>query len=126
MNPDGGRVGDTRLVVCFRSKRLEHALEDSLLVPAGKARVHRLPGTESLGQVSPLNARLRNVNHRIHEKPVRQLGRPAGSVALGRQQTLDAGPLALTEFVTSHHHRRSEIDRSVDPSAPSDLNASRF
>jgi chemotaxis protein methyltransferase CheR len=62
---------------------VEDLLEDLLAIPARELVVNGVPGTESLRQVSPRNARLGDVEDRVHEGPVGQVRWPSTPTCLG-------------------------------------------
>ncbi len=65
-----GAVGHVRGVVGTFLELVEDSLEDLLAIPACELVVNRMPGTEPLGQISPRDARLGDVEDRVHEGAV--------------------------------------------------------
>ena len=80
----------------------EDSLEDLLAVPARELVVNGVPGTESLRQVPPWNARLGDVEDRVHEGAVGQVCWPSTPTCFGWQQGTDPGPFRITQFVPVH------------------------
>jgi len=97
-----GTVGHVRGAVGALLELVEDSLEDPLVVPAGELVVNGVPGTESLRQVSPRNARLGDVEDSVHEGAVGQVGWPSTPTCLGWQQGADPGPFCITQFVPVH------------------------
>jgi hypothetical protein len=62
---------------------VEDSLEDLLAIPARELVVNGVPWTESLRQVSPRNARLGDVEDRVHEGAVGQVRWPPTPTCLG-------------------------------------------
>jgi hypothetical protein len=81
---------------------VEDSLEDLLAIPACELVVNGVPGAESLRQVSPRNARLGDVEDRVHKGAVGQLRRSSAPTCLGWQQGFDPGPFCVTQFVPVH------------------------
>jgi hypothetical protein len=102
VRPDVGGVGNRGFVVGVASHELQDPVEDLGRIPARKFGVNGLPGAEALGKVAPGNARLRNVEDRIHEGPIGEFGRTGFAAALGRQQRLNPLPFFVGQLVTSH------------------------
>ena len=75
---------------------VEYPLEDPFAIPACELVVNGVPWTESLRQVSPRDARLGDVEDRVHEGAVGQIRRPSTSTCLGWQQGFDPGPFRIT------------------------------
>jgi hypothetical protein len=63
---------------------VENPLEDPVAIPAGELVVNGVPWTESLGQVSPWDARLGDVEDRVHEGAVGQIRWPSTPTCFGR------------------------------------------
>jgi hypothetical protein len=81
---------------------VEDSLEDLLAIPACELVVNGVPGAESLGEVSPRNARLGDVEDRVHEGAVGQFRWASAPACLGRQQGFDPRPFCVTQFVPVH------------------------
>jgi hypothetical protein len=62
---------------------VEDLLEDLLAIPACELVVNGVPWTESLRQVSPRNARLGDVEDRVHENAVGQVSWPSTPTCFG-------------------------------------------
>ena len=81
---------------------VEDPPEDFLAIPTRILDVNGVPGTESFRQVSPWNARLGDVEDRVHESAVGQIRWPSTAPRFGRQQRGDPGPFHITQFVPVH------------------------
>jgi hypothetical protein len=91
---------------------IEDPLEDPLAIPARELVVNGVPWTESFRQVSPRDARLGDVEDRVHEGAVGQIRWPSTPPCFGRQQGFDPGPFSITQFVPVH-------SQTKPPDAPS-------
>jgi hypothetical protein len=96
------RVGNRGFVVGVTGKELQHSVKDLQLVPARELGVNRLPGAEALGKISPGDARLGDVKHRIHEDAVGHLRRPRSAPSLCWQQGFDPRPFIVGQLVATH------------------------
>jgi hypothetical protein len=105
MRSDVGRIGHGRLVVSVDGKYLQNVVEDLARVPARELGVDRLPRTEALGQVAPRSAGLGEIENRVHEQSVGQLGGPRSSPAFRREQRFNTRPFFVAQLVTSHVQR---------------------
>lgn len=105
MGADVSGIRHRRFVVGVLREELQDAVEDLELVPAGELGVNRLPWAETLGKIPPRSTGLGDVEHRVHEGAIGQLGRTRLATALGRQQRFDALPFLVAEFVASHIQR---------------------
>jgi len=97
-----GTIDHVRVAVGAFLELVEDLLEDLLAIPARELVVNRVPWTESLRQVSPRNARLGDVEDRVHEGAIGQIRWPSTPTCLGRQQGCDSGPFCITQFVPVH------------------------
>jgi hypothetical protein len=88
---------------------IEHRLEHALGVPTPEPVVNGLPRAESLRQIPPWRTGLRDVEDRVHERPVWQLARPAWPPRLCGQQVLNSLPLAVAQFMSVHRKLRSNF-----------------
>ena len=78
-----GTIGHVRAVVGALLELIEDLLEDPLVIPARELVVNGVPWTESLRQVSPRDARLGDVEDRVHEGAVGQICWPSTPTCLG-------------------------------------------
>jgi hypothetical protein len=102
-----GTVGHVRVAVGAFLEFVEDPPEDPLAIPAGEFVVNGVPWTESLRQVSPRNARLGDVEDRVHEGAVGQTRWPSTATCLGWQQGFDSGPFRITQFVSVHSQTKA-------------------
>jgi hypothetical protein len=79
-----GTVGHVRAVVGTLLEFIEDPLEDPLAIPARELVVNGVPWTESFRQVSPRDARLGDVEDRVHEGAVGQIRWPSTPTCFGR------------------------------------------
>jgi len=79
-----GTVGHVRIVVGTFPEFIEDPQEDSLAIPASELVVNGVPWAESLRQVSPRDARLSDVEDRVHEGAVGQIRWPSAPTRFGR------------------------------------------
>jgi hypothetical protein len=97
-----GTVDHVRVVGGALLELFEDSLEDLLAIPARELVVNGVPWTESLRQVSPWDARLGDVENRVHEGAVGQVRWTSTPTCLGWQQGFDPGPFCVTQFVPVH------------------------
>ena len=97
-----GTIDHVRVAVGALLELVEDSLEDLLAIPARELVVNGVPWTESLRQISPRNARLRDVEDRIHEGAVGKVRWPSTPTCFGWQQGADPGPFSITQFVPVH------------------------
>ena len=102
-----GTVGHVRAVVGTLLEFIEDPLEDPLAIPARELVVNGVPWTESLRQVSPRNARLGDVEDRVHEGAVGQIGWSTTPTRLGRQQGFDPSPFGIIQFMSVHSQTKA-------------------
>jgi hypothetical protein len=95
-----GTVGHVRVAGGALLEFVEDPPEDALAIPAGELVVNGVPWTESLRQISPRNARLGDVEDRVHEGAVGQVRWPTTPTCLGWQQGFDSGPFGITQSVS--------------------------
>jgi hypothetical protein len=93
-------------------KLVEDPPEDPFAIPARELVVNGVPWTESFRQVSPRDACLGDVEDRVHEGAVGQIGWSTTPTRLGRQQGFDPSPFGIIQFVPVH-------SQTKPPDAPS-------
>jgi hypothetical protein len=81
-------------------QRLEDRCPEAAMRPLGEPVVRSLPRSKPLRQVSPRNARLGAVQHRVDEQPVPSFR--SWSAARG-QRGADQLPLLVGQGVSVHH-----------------------
>jgi hypothetical protein len=101
-----GTINHVRVAVGAFLELVEDSLEDLLSIPACELVVNGMPGTESFRQISPRDARLGDVEDRVHEGAVGQVRWPSTPTCLGWQQGFDSGPFRITQFVPVHHPKK--------------------
>ena len=100
MSADDGAVDDRADIVDFELELAEYEVPVPFLRPVGEAVVHRLPGTESLRQVTPRAARLGAIEHGVDEEAVtEERRRPC---LLRRQNSLEPPPMILRKRMAVH------------------------
>jgi len=88
-------------------KLVEDPPEDPFAIPARELVVNGVPWTESLRQVSPRNSRLGDVEDRVHEGAVGQIGWSTTPTRLGRQQGFDPSPFGIIQFMSVHSQTKA-------------------
>jgi hypothetical protein len=82
------------LVIMITRQFLKNKVENASLSPSVEALIDNLPITESLGQITPGDARSKSVQHRFDKQAI--IGRGATDVALATgQKILDPLPLVV-------------------------------
>ena len=95
MSAHDGGVDHHVFVVVIARQQLENALENAALRPPAEALVHDLPVAETLGQITPGNARSISVKNGFDEQPI--VRRRAADMAFtAGQKILDPIPLIVT------------------------------
>ena len=97
-----GTVGHVGVVVGAPLEFVEDPPEDSLAIPPRELVVNGVPRPESFRQVSPRDARLGDVEDRVHEGAVGQIRWPSAPPGLGGQQSFDPGPFRIAQLVPVH------------------------
>lgn len=100
MCADHGAINDGSDFVDLYSQLAEDIGPRVLRGPVGEAVVDGLPRPESLGKISPRNARLGTKHHRIDEQPITTRGLP--SLRTPRKDWLQSGPLLVGQRVPVH------------------------
>jgi hypothetical protein len=113
-----GTVRHVRDTVGTLPEFVEDPLEDAFAIPAGELVVNRVPRPESLGQISPWNAGLGDVEDRVHEGAVGQIRWPSPPTALGWQQGFDPRPFRIAQLVSVHSPTKPPDRPSRNFSAP--------
>jgi hypothetical protein len=103
MRPGVRTICDVGFMVRISRQSLEDAIQHPAAVPAGEARVDCLPRAEALGQVPPWRSRLRDVEDRVQEVPVREQCRPPWASPLGRKKRPQPRPLCVAQLMSMPH-----------------------
>ena len=96
-------ICDVGLMVRIFRQSPEDAIQHPAAVPAGEASVDGLPRAEPLGQVPPWRPRLRDVEDRVQEVPVREHCRPPRPSSLGRKKRPQPRPLCVAQLMSMPH-----------------------
>ncbi len=94
MRTHDGRVDHGVFIVGIGRQRLENALPDAALAPAGMPGMDHTEIPKTLRQIAPGNARSIAVQHRFDKQAV-VLGRPANMSVSTGQPILDPLPLVV-------------------------------
>ena len=100
MCPNAAAVDDGSGFVDPHSKRFEDAREVTMLRPIVEAIVDALPRSESLGQITPRNARFSAVQHGLDEQPIAEFRLRA--VSLLRKDGPQPFPLLIAQRMSVH------------------------
>jgi hypothetical protein len=100
MCPNAAAIDDGTGLINPDSKRFEDSREVTAFRPVVETIVDALPRSESFGQVTPRNPRLRSVQHRIDELPIANFRlRAVSSVRKNGPQSF---PLLVAQRVSVH------------------------
>ena len=100
MCPDATAVDDGPRLVHPHAKRFEDARKVTMFGPIVEAIVNTLPRPESLGQITPWNARLSTVENGLNEESIANFRlRP---VTLLRKDASQSFPLLVAQSVSVH------------------------
>ena len=100
MRTNDGGVEEHPLLIELNLEALEYVLPVPSPRPEREPVVDGFPRTEALGQISPRNARLQSVQHRVDEEALAKLGcRTATTRKHSRQQV----PLGVGQSMTVCH-----------------------
>ena len=101
MCPNATAIYNGSGLIDLLAKRFEDAGEVTVLRPIVEPIVDALPRPESLGQITPRDARLSSVQNCVDELPIAELRyRPA---LLFRKNGLQSLPLLVAQRMSVHH-----------------------
>ena len=101
MCADHGGVDERRCFINVDTKFPKHTHPDIFQRPVTEAVVDRLPVSESLWQIAPLDPRSRAEDHRVDEETITL--RCFASLRSARKQRLKLSPLRIGQRVSLHH-----------------------
>jgi hypothetical protein len=93
-------IGDRRCFIYVDSQLSKNLRPAILLGPVAKPVVDALPVAEALGQITPLDARLRPEDHRIEKEPISTRG--LAPWCSEGEQGLHSSPLRVGQRVPLH------------------------